>query len=131
MRGRLAFAIVGLALAVAGCGGTEACPKPADLAGEPERSPPADVSVPDYAHVYKSEGTDRFYAVLDGTPAELPSRRDDVQNALILNSGYASLSTDEKEGAEAVAHLKGPERTVDIQVTPLCAGKLQVRYTVR
>jgi hypothetical protein len=84
--------------------------------------------------VYKSEGpfgkTVRFYAVLDGTPDDLAPRRDDAQNELVQNQSYQSLSTDQEEGAEAEAHLKGPEHTVDIQVAPLCEGKIRIRYTV-
>jgi hypothetical protein len=115
--------------------GGKDCAEAGDLDGDPERKPPADVTVPDYAHVYKSEGpfgkTERFYAVLDGTPEDLASRRDDAQNELVQNSGYESLSTDQEEGAEAEAHLKGAEHTVDIQVAPLCEGKIRIRYTVQ
>jgi hypothetical protein len=106
-----------------------------DITGEPKRRPPSDVEVLSYAHVYKSEGpfgkTMRYYAALDGTPEDLPSRRDDAQNTLVQNQGYASLSTDQEEGFEAEAHLKGEKHTVDIQVAPLCEGKIRVRYTVR
>ena len=115
--------------------GGKDCAEVGDLDGDPERKPPADVTVPDYAHVYKSEGpfgkTERFYAVLDGTPEDLASRRDDAQNELVQNSGYESLSTDQEEGAEAEAHLKGETHTVDIQVAPLCEGKIRIRYTVQ
>jgi hypothetical protein len=118
----------------ASAGGKD-CAEAGDLDGEPEREPPTDVVVPAYAHVYKSEGpfgkTERFYAVLDGTPEDLASRRDDAQNELVLGSGYESLSTDEEEGAEAEAHLKGEKHTVDIQVAPLCEGKIRIRYTVQ
>jgi hypothetical protein len=152
-----------LALALAGCGGggeeptaaatatptasstpTQAaspkvagkdCGQAGDLAGEPERQPPADMAVLSYAHLYKSEGrpgkTQRFYAVLDGTPDELASRRDDAQNELVQNWGFASLSTDQKDGVEATAHLEGEKHTIDLQVTPLCEGKLRIRYTVK
>jgi hypothetical protein len=110
------------------------CAEVGDLDGEPKVKPPADLSVPAYAHVYESEGpfgkTTRFYAVLDGTPDDLASRRDDAQNELVQNQSYESLSTDQEEGAEAEAHLKGPEHTVDIQVAPLCEGKIRIRYTV-
>ncbi|WP_157592722.1 hypothetical protein [Solirubrobacter soli] len=110
------------------------CAEAGDLDGDPKVKPPADLSVPAYAHVYKSEGpfgkTTRFYAVLDGTPDDLASRRDDAQNELVQNQSYQSLSTDQEEGAEAEAHLKGPEHTVDIQVAPLCEGKIRIRYTV-
>jgi hypothetical protein len=110
------------------------CAEAGDLDGDPKVKPPADLSVPAYAHVYKSEGpfgkTTRFYAVLDGTPDDLASRRDDAQNQLVQNQSYQSLSTDQEEGAEAEAHLKGPEHTVDIQVAPLCEGKIRIRYTV-
>ena len=88
-----------------------------------------------YSHLYKSEGpfgkTERFYAVLDGTPEDLPSRRDDASNELVQNWGFASLSTDQEEGAEAEAHLKGAKHTVDVQVAPLCKGKIRIRYTVQ
>jgi hypothetical protein len=136
-----------LALFIAACGGGDAkpaasststpaakvagkdCEQAGDLAAEPERQPPADVGVLSYAHLYKSEG-DRFYAVLDGTPAELASRRDDAQNELVQSWGFASLSTDDKPGVDATAHLEGAKHTVDLRVTPLCDGKLQIRYTV-
>ena len=90
--------------------------------------------MPADAHVYKSEGpfgkTERFYAVLDGTPEDLASSRDDAQKELVDNQGFKSLSTDQEEGAEAEAHLKGDKHTVDIQVAPLCEGKIRIRYTV-
>ena len=107
------------------------CSEAGDLSAEPERRPPDDVAVPGYVHVYRSDGTKRFYAVLDGTPDDLASRRDDAQNELVQNSGYSSLSTDQEEGSEAEAHLKGAEHTVDIQVAPLCDGKIRIRYTVQ
>ncbi|HEY6887247.1 MAG TPA: hypothetical protein VI300_05680 [Solirubrobacter sp.] len=106
-----------------------------DLTGNPKKKMPSDIGPLSYAHLYKSEGpfgkTERFYAVLDGTPEDLASRRDDVQNELVQNYGFASLSTDQEEGAEAEAHLKGAKHTVDVQVVPLCKGKLRIRYTVQ
>jgi hypothetical protein len=115
--------------------GGKGCAEAGDLDGDPKRQPPSDMGVLSYAHLYKSEGpfgkTERFYAVLDGTPEELASRRDDAQNELVQNFGFASLSTDQEERAEAEAHLKGDKHTVDIQVTPLCEGKLRIRYTVQ
>lgn len=106
-----------------------------DLTGDPKRKMPSDIGPLSYAHLYKSEGpfgkTERFYAVLDGTPEDLASRRDDVQNELVQNWGFASLSTDQEEGTEAEAHLKGAKHTVDVQVVPLCKGKLRIRYTVQ
>ena len=109
------------------------CSEIADLDGTAERQPPKDMAVLSYARLYKSEGpfgkTERFYAVLDGTPEDLASRRDDAQNELVQNWGFASLSTDQEEGAEAEAHLSG-KHTVDIQVINLCEGKLRIRYTV-
>jgi hypothetical protein len=114
-------------------GGTD-CSEAGDLGADANRKPPSDMDVLSYAHLYKSEGpfgkTERFYAVLDGTPEELASRRDDAQNELVQNFHFASLSTDQEEGTEAEAHLKGDKHTVDIQVTVLCEGKLRVRYTV-
>src|SRR4051812_25807922 len=105
-----------------------------DLDGDPKRQPPPDLGVLSYSHLYKSERpsarTERFYAVLDGTPGELPSRRDDAQNELVQNFGFASLRTSDKQG-EAGAHLENHKYTVDLQVTVLCEGKLRLRYTVR
>jgi hypothetical protein len=145
-----------LVLALAGCGGdgaTEArstpsatatatetpaakvagkdCSEVGDLDAEPERQPPADVTVLDGARIFKSEGETRFYAAVDGTPADLGARRDDAQNLLVQNSGYASLKTSERPTVEATAHLEGPEHTVDLRITPLCTGKLELRYVVR
>lgn len=115
--------------------GGKDCAEIEDLDGKAKRQPPSDMGILSYARLYKSEGpfgkTERFYAVLDGTPEELASRRDDVQNELVQNWGFASLSTDQEEGAEAEAHLKGAKHTVDVQVTPLCEGKLRIRYTVQ
>jgi hypothetical protein len=106
-----------------------------DLTGDPKKKMPSDIGPLSYAHLYKSEGpfgkTERFYAVLDGTPEDLAARRDDVQNELVQNFGFASLSTDQEEGSEAEAHLKGAKHTVDVQVVPLCKGKLRIRYTVQ
>jgi hypothetical protein len=106
-----------------------------DLTGDPKRKPPSDMGVLSYAHLYKSEGpfgkTERFYAVLDGTKEDLAARRDDVQNELVQNWGFQSLSTDQEEGVEAEAHLKGTKHTVDVQVILLCEGKLRIRYTVQ
>jgi hypothetical protein len=114
-------------------GGTD-CAEAGDLDADPKLDPPADLKVPADAHIYKSEGpfgkTKRFFAVLDGTPEDLASARDEAQKELVDGSGYSSLSTDEEEGAEAEAHLKGPENTIDIQVAPLCEGKIRIRYTV-
>jgi hypothetical protein len=111
------------------------CSQVGDLAAEPKRQLPADIGVLSYAHLYRSEAgsgkSQRFYAVLDGTPDELASRRDDAQNELVQNWGFASLRSDDKPGVEAKAHLEGAKHTVDVQVTPLCQGKLRIRYTVR
>ena len=111
------------------------CSEIDDLDGEAKRQPPSDMEVLSHARLYKSEGpfgkTEVFYAVLDGTPEDLAARRDDAQNELVQNFGFASLSTDQEEGAEAEAHLKGEKHTVDIQVAPLCEGKIRIRYTVQ
>jgi hypothetical protein len=130
-----------LALLIAGCGGddeatarasdgSEPCAQVSGLSGAPERQPPPDMAVLSYSRLYKSEGS-AFYAELDGTPQDLPARRDDAQNELVQSWGFASLRTDQKDGVEATAHLKGAEHTVDLQVAPLCKGKIRLRYTVR
>jgi hypothetical protein len=114
--------------------GGKDCSEAGDLEADAKKLPPAEVEVPAYIHIYKSEGpfgkTERFYGVLDGGPEELPARRDDAANQIVQKSGYVMLDTDQEEGTEAEAHLKGDKHTVDIQVSVLCAGKLRVRYTV-
>ena len=114
--------------------GGKDCADAGDLDADPKLDPPADLKVPADAHIYESEGpfgeTERFFAALDGTPEDLASARDEAQKELVDGSGYTSLSTDEEEGAEAEAHLKGPEKSIDIQVAPLCDGKIRIRYTV-
>jgi hypothetical protein len=115
--------------------GGKSCAEAGDVSGEPKLKPPADLSVPQYAHLYKSEGpfgkTTRFYAVMDGGPEDLPARRDDLSSYLVQSSGYAQLSTDQEEGIEAEAHLKGTDHDIDLQVINLCKGKLRIRYTVQ
>jgi hypothetical protein len=114
--------------------GGKDCGEAGDLDASPKLDPPADLKVPADAHIYESEGpfgkTERFFAVLDGTPEDLASARDEAQKELVDGSGYSSLSTDQEEGAEAEAHLKGTDNTIDIQVAPLCDGKIRIRYTV-
>jgi hypothetical protein len=151
------FAPLLAALVVAGCGGDDApsttatptrtptaaatatqqaklagkdCSEVGDLTVEAKRQPPEDVRLLDVAPVYRTDGT-RFYASLDGTPEELASRRDDAVNYLVQARPFTIEGTDDKPGVEATAKLKGEFHAVDIRVTPLCAGKIGIRYTVR
>jgi hypothetical protein len=105
-----------------------------DIDGTPKNQPPSDLTILDGAKVYESEGpfgkTERFLAAVDGDAAELPEKRDAAAQAL-EQAGYSLKATDQEADAEAEAHLEGPDgKTVDIQVKPLCAGKLRIRYTV-
>jgi hypothetical protein len=113
-------------------GQDKSCADVGDLDGEPKSKPPADLALPGDASVYQSEGpfgkTMRYFAVTDGGPDDLPTRRDDASDILVEN-GYKLLAKDQEEGAEAEAHLNG-KHTVDIQVINLCEGKLRIRYTV-
>ncbi len=113
-------------------GGKE-CSEVGDIDGEPKKQPPSDVAILEGAKVYESEGpfgkTERFLAAVDGDAEELPEKRDAAAKAL-EEAGYSIRSTDQEEGAEAEAHLEGNGKTVDIQVTTLCEGKLRIRYTV-
>jgi hypothetical protein len=113
--------------------GGKDCATLGDLDGEPAKQPPEDVVVLLGAHVYESEGpfgkTERFLAAADGTPADLAARRDEAARQL-EGVGFKTLSTDQEENAEAEAHMQGDRHTVDIQVIPLCEGKLRIRYTV-
>ncbi len=119
--------------------GAEAADKDCDevkgLDGQPKRQPPDDVRILDSARLYSSEGpfgkTVRFFASADGDPDSLPATRDDAANMLVQDSGFVLQHTDQEEGAEAEAHLKGTDHTVDIQVIPLCKGKVRIRYTVQ
>jgi hypothetical protein len=150
--------LAALAVACAGCGGDDgpataaaptATPTPAatptqqakvagedcsevgDLTVEIKRRPPEDVRLLDIAPVYRAEAGGRFYASIDGTPAELASRRDDAVNYLLQSRPFIIEASDDKPGVEATARLKGEMHTVDIRVTPLCTGTLGIRYTVR
>jgi len=112
--------------------GEKECSEAGDIDAEPERQPPDDVTILDGAHVYESEEpqgkTEQFLAAADGDAGEMEAMRDAAADALV-SDGYKLLAKDQEEGAEAEAHLSGPH-TVDIQVMPLCAGKLRIRYTV-
>ena len=68
--------------------------------------------------------------MLDGEPAALATRRDDALNFLVQNAGYAPVSNAFKGGVRATAKLESPTHKLDLVVTPLCEGKLRVRYTV-
>jgi hypothetical protein len=128
------LAAVALAALVAGCGGGERAARECSpqINGEPERRPPADMPLPPGAHVYISEGpfgkTERFFAVDDGEPDELVSLRDEAADALAA-AGFKLLRKDDEAPIEAEAHFTGT-RTISVQVTSLCAGKLRLRYTV-
>jgi hypothetical protein len=144
-----------LALAVAGCGSHQQpapthtntstaasiasggvkslpCSQVGDINGQPKTPPPADLSLPDGAHVYESDGpfenTMSYFAVSDGGPQDLSQRRDDASAILVQNS-YTLLAEDQ-EAAEAEAQLDNGTHTVHIRVITLCEGKLQIRYTV-
>lgn len=110
------------------------CDSVKGLDGTPKDQPPADVRILDSAKLYKSQGpfgkTEIFYASAEGDPDSLPAVRDDAANMLVQDSAYQILSTDQEEGSEAEAHLKGDQHTVELQVIPLCKGKLRLRYTV-
>jgi hypothetical protein len=128
----------------AGCGGdggggapappsSASRPCPPALSGEPERRPPRELEILDGAHVYASEGpfgkTERFYAVVAGSPDDLLTPRDAAADALAAG-GLKLLRKDAEPPIEAEAHLSGGERMVSVQVTSLCTGKLRLRYTV-
>jgi hypothetical protein len=120
---------------VAGCGGDAAAPRPCSsaLTGDPERRPPAELAVPDGAHVYASEGpfgkTERFYAHVAGAPEDLLTPRDAAADALVAG-GWKLLRKDAEPPVEAEAHLEQDKRLVSVQVASLCDGKLRLRYTL-
>ena len=115
-------------------GGVQAlpCSQVGDIEGQPKTQPPADLSLPDGAHVYESDGpfenTMSYFAVSDGGPQDLSQRRDDASAILVQNS-YTLLAQDQ-EAAEAEDQLDNGKHTVHIRVITLCQGKLQIRYTV-
>jgi hypothetical protein len=112
--------------------GGKACSEVGDFDGKAKNRPPSDVTILDGADLYESEGpfgkTERFFAAIDGEPADLEARRDAAVDAL-ERGGYKLLSSDQEEATEAEAHMSG-KHTVDIQVINLCKGKLRIRYTV-
>jgi hypothetical protein len=103
---------------------------PAGLDRTPKGQLPDFIGVLSYSHLYRIEGRRVFYAWLEGTPADVRSRRDDVQNELVQSWGFASLQTAES-GDAASARLEGNGHGVDVQVKPLCEGRLRIRYRLR
>ena len=67
--------------------------------------------------------------MLDGEPAALATRRDDALNFLVQNAGYAPVSNAFKGGVRRRRSSRA-RRTRSTSLTPLCEGKLRVRYTV-
>ena len=154
MSARMALPAAALTLVIAACGGSDNnkpsvktptasqaaaniaaarkdCASVPGLGGKPKDDLPPDVRLLDGAKLYKSQGpfgrTEIFYASAAGDPGSLPSVRDDAAKAL---TGYQLLATDQEKDSEAEAHLKGSGHTVDLQVIPLCKGKVRIRYTV-
>jgi hypothetical protein len=113
---------------VAATPSAKACPDA--LAEDATRVPPEDVVVPPYVHLYKSSGA-RFWGVLDDAPDQIGNRRDDAINYLVQNSAYETLGTRDDAGVLGTANLRGELHRVQLRVSALCAGKLQIVYTVK
>jgi hypothetical protein len=106
---------------------------PAGLTGAPAHRPPADLvkGLPGFAHIYASRGH-RYDAVVDGGPDDLLGRRDDASSTLVQNAFYVPLVASDSPGVRAGAKLRSQDgrRRIAVVVTPLCRGKLRMRYTV-
>jgi hypothetical protein len=106
---------------------------PAGLPGAPAHRPPADLvtGLPGFAHLYASHGR-RYDAVVDGGPQDLLGRRDDASSTLVQNAFYVPLSATDSPGVRAAAKLRSQDgrRRIEVVVTPLCRGKLRMRYTI-
>jgi len=69
------------------------------------------------------------HAVLPGTREDIVSVRDRVLEDLKA-AGYTVVGTDQEPGFEAEAELGGTHDGT-LQVSPLCDGKLKVRYKIQ
>jgi hypothetical protein len=106
---------------------------PAGLAGKPARRPPADLikGLPGFAHLYAARGH-RYDAVVDGGLQDLLGRRDDASSTLVQNAFYVPLVATDSPGVRAEARLRSQDgrRHIKVVITPLCRGKLRMRYTI-
>jgi hypothetical protein len=106
---------------------------PAGLTATPAHRPPADLvkGLPGFAHIYAARGH-RYDAVVDGGLEDLLGRRDDASSTLVQNAFYVPLNATDSPGARAGAKLRSQDgrRHIEVVVTPLCRGKLRMRYTI-
>lgn len=128
--------LIAAMLLVAGCGGgpptaqrqetpcaedtpVGAAPLPSGLTLPPDQK---------LLRVAKQGKTSVVFASTDGGPDDLVAIRDRVLGQLAA-SGSTVVGTDQEPGAEAEAEVGG---TFDgtLRVTPLCAGRVEVRYKV-
>jgi len=94
--------------------------------GKPKSPPPADLAIAPGATVYASQGSNVFLAAIEGTA---PGDTRDAAARALEEAGFSLRSSEDRQDA-AVATLEGPASAVEIRVSPLCPGKLQVTYTV-
>ena len=70
-------------------------------------------------------------AVARGIADEHARRVPGVRAGAQLEAGRGeALDTDDKPGVASEGSLKGEKHAVTLEVTPLCDGKLGIRYTV-
>ena len=101
----------------------------AALSGTPATRPPADMTVPGQARLYRSQGTAAFDAVVEGTPDLVPSTRDDAV-AFLGDTGYSLTRSQDQGSTRALATLQGPQHKIAVLVTPLCKGKINIHYAI-
>ena len=134
-----AVAAVALAALLTGCGGggggtpgarqEEPCGDKDTPTGAP--TPPASLRLPSDAKLLRVASQGKTVVVFTSTaggPDDLVAIRDRVLEQLKA-TGSTVVGTDQEPGAEAEAEVGG---TFDgtLRVTPLCAGRVEVRYKV-
>ena len=133
-----AVAAVVVAALLAGCGGgggtpaarqEEPCGDKDTPTGAP--TPPASLTLPPDAKLLRVASQGRTVVVFTSTAGgrdDLVAIRDRVLEQLKA-TGSTVVGTDQEPGAEAEAEVGG---TFDgtLRVTPLCAGRVEVRYKV-
>jgi hypothetical protein len=125
-----------LLLAAAACGGgrtdvkgapCEGLAKPADPAASLPPGVPAGIEGATFYETQKQGVTTRYFAHVAGT--DVVAVRDAIERAY-ASSGAAIEGRDAEPPAEAEFQWTSGDREGSVQVTPLCDGRVQLRYRV-
>jgi len=133
---RVAVALLLAAVALAGCRSDNAAPEEVNTSCEQLDRPSADAQPPPgylslppdqkLLRVQTQGRTTVVFASTAGGRGDLIEVRDRVLTALKTQQ-FSVAGTDQEPGFEAEAQIAGPSEGT-VRVTPLCTGRIQVRY---